>query len=40
MPRARLLIVPEAGHMVPLERPAVFNAALMEFLRDAALPPA
>jgi len=40
MPRARLLIVPEAGHMAPLEQPAVFNAALVEFLREAALPPA
>jgi len=32
--------VPEAGHMAPLEQPAVFNAALVEFLREAALPPA
>jgi pimeloyl-ACP methyl ester carboxylesterase len=33
MPCARLLIVPGAGHMTPLEQPAVFNAALLEFLR-------
>jgi len=26
--------------MVPLEQPGVFNAALVEFLREAALPPA
>jgi pimeloyl-ACP methyl ester carboxylesterase len=35
LPDARLLVVPEAGHMTPLERPAVFNAALLEFLRKA-----
>ena len=40
MPRARLLVVPEAGHMTPLEQPAVFNAAVLEFLREAGLPPA
>jgi pimeloyl-ACP methyl ester carboxylesterase len=34
IPRARLLIVPAAGHMVPLEQPAVFNAAVLEFLRE------
>ena len=33
MPCARLLIVPQAGHMTPLEAPAVFNAAVLEFLR-------
>jgi len=33
IPRAKLLIVPAAGHMVPLEQPAVFNAAVLEFLR-------
>lgn len=32
---ARLLVVPGAGHMAPLERPDVFNAALLEFLREA-----
>jgi len=37
MPRARLLIVPHAGHLVPLEAPAVFNAALLEFLREAGV---
>jgi len=34
IPRARLLIVPAAGHMVPLEQPAAFNAAVLEFLRE------
>jgi alpha-beta hydrolase superfamily lysophospholipase len=33
LPDARLLIVPRAGHMVPLEAPEVFNAAVVEFLR-------
>lgn len=32
---SRLLVVPGAGHMAPLERPDVFNAALLEFLREA-----
>lgn len=32
---SRLLVVPGAGHMAPLERPAVFNAAVLEFLREA-----
>lgn len=44
LPDARLLIVPHAGHLVPLEAPAVFNAAVVEFLhavvgRDAAAAP-
>jgi pimeloyl-ACP methyl ester carboxylesterase len=34
IPEARLLIVPHAGHMTPLETPAVFNAAVLEFLRE------
>ena len=38
IPAARLLIVPHAGHLVPLEAPEVFNAALLEFLRDVATP--
>lgn len=33
IPDARLLIVPRAGHMTPLESPGVFNAAVLEFLR-------
>ncbi len=33
MPCARLLVVPGAGHMTPLETPEVFNAAVLEFLR-------
>jgi 3-oxoadipate enol-lactonase len=37
MPAARLLVVPEAGHLVPLEAPQVFNAAVLEFLREAGV---
>jgi pimeloyl-ACP methyl ester carboxylesterase len=33
MPAARMLVVPRAGHMVPLESPEIFNAAVLEFLR-------
>lgn len=36
MPDARLLIVPRAGHMTPLEAPTVFNAAVVAFLKDRA----
>jgi len=32
LPRARLVIVPGAGHVVNLQAPAAFNAALLEFL--------
>jgi pimeloyl-ACP methyl ester carboxylesterase len=35
MPNARLLIVPAAGHLVPLEAPEIFNRALLEFLEEA-----
>jgi 3-oxoadipate enol-lactonase len=36
IPDARLLIVPHAGHMTPLEAADVFNAAVLAFLADAA----
>lgn len=32
IPGAQFAIVPEAGHMAPLENPAAFNAALEKFL--------
>lgn len=38
VPGARLVVVPGAGHMAPLEAPATVNAALAEFL--AGLGPA
>lgn len=34
LPDSKLLIVPAAGHMTPLEQPAVFNAAVLEFLQE------
>ena len=37
IPDARLLIVPGAGHMVPLEAPAVFNGAIERFLFEGAV---
>lgn len=41
-PRARVAVVPDAGHMLPLERPAELNRLLLDFLADpeaAAAPP-
>jgi pimeloyl-ACP methyl ester carboxylesterase len=35
IPSAKLLIVPAAGHLVPLEAPEVFNRAIVEFLAEA-----
>ena len=32
LPRGRLLVVPEAGHLVPLEAPEIFCEALLAFL--------
>jgi 3-oxoadipate enol-lactonase len=34
IPGARLVVIPEAGHLASLERPDVFNGALRDFLRD------
>ena len=33
LPDARLLVVPECGHVVEAERPSVFNPAMQQFLR-------
>lgn len=33
---AEFVVIPNAGHMSPLERPTVFNAALERFLREKA----
>jgi pimeloyl-ACP methyl ester carboxylesterase len=35
LPRGRLVMVPRAGHMVQFERPADFDAVLLEFLKEA-----
>ncbi len=34
LPRARLVVVPGAGHVVNLDRPEAFNAALFAFLAE------
>jgi pimeloyl-ACP methyl ester carboxylesterase len=36
IPGGRLVEIPAAGHLAPLEQPAAVNAALLEFL--AGLP--
>ena len=36
IPQARQAVVPGAGHMVPMEAPAEFNALVTEFLKDNA----
>jgi len=33
LPDARLLVVPGCGHVVPAERPSIFNPAVLQFLR-------
>lgn len=33
IPQARLLVIPGAGHLLPLEAPDAFHAALLDFLR-------
>ena len=39
-PRARLIshctveVVPDSGHMLPIEQPALFNSRLLAFLHD------
>jgi pimeloyl-ACP methyl ester carboxylesterase len=32
LPRATFSVIPEAGHLPPVEQPAAFNAAVLEFL--------
>jgi 3-oxoadipate enol-lactonase len=32
IPRAQLVVLPEAGHLAPLENPAASNAAMLKFL--------
>jgi pimeloyl-ACP methyl ester carboxylesterase len=35
LPRARLVLIPHAGHMLQFERPDVFNRAVLEFLTQS-----
>ncbi len=37
IPRSRLLMVPDAGHNLPIEMPALFTAAVLSFLAALAL---
>ncbi len=39
IPGCMLMVIPEAGHLVNLERSGTFNRALLEFLRDAVPSP-
>ena len=34
MPDARLIVIPQAGHMAPMENPAAVNEAILEFLSE------
>ena len=36
VPGARLVVVPDSRHMLPVERPAEFNRAALDFLRGLA----
>jgi pimeloyl-ACP methyl ester carboxylesterase len=38
LPRARLVVIEGAGHIVNLDRPEAFNAALLAFLAEEAFP--
>ena len=37
IPGARRVVVPNAGHAVNIDQPALFNAAIVEFLNDNGL---
>ena len=36
MPNAHLEVIPDAGHMAPLEQPELVNKAIRKFLRESA----
>jgi 3-oxoadipate enol-lactonase len=36
IPRAKLTVIPEAGHLLNLEQPHLFNAAIQKFIRNLA----
>jgi 3-oxoadipate enol-lactonase len=40
LPRARLVVVAGAGHVVNLQQPEAFNTALLGFLADDVFPEA
>ena len=35
LPNARKVVVPDAGHMLPMEQPAAFNRIVLEFLLES-----
>jgi pimeloyl-ACP methyl ester carboxylesterase len=35
LPNARKAIIPDAGHMLPMEQPAAFNRVVLKFLLDS-----
>ncbi len=37
IPNSKVVIVPEAGHSVQWEQPALFNDAVLDFIRTSAL---
>lgn len=38
IPHARFVVIPNAGHLAPLEQPAAVNAAIRKFMRDVERP--
>jgi pimeloyl-ACP methyl ester carboxylesterase len=36
MPNAKLKVIPEVGHCLPIEKPEEFNTEIMKFLVDSA----
>jgi 3-oxoadipate enol-lactonase len=36
LPNSEMVVIPEAGHLAPLENPAPSNAAILRFLRSLA----
>ena len=40
LPRAEKVVIPSAGHVVNIEEPAAFDAAMLAFLRQLAAGPA
>jgi 3-oxoadipate enol-lactonase len=34
IPKSRLEVIPDAGHVTPVEGPGVFNATVLDFLNN------
>jgi pimeloyl-ACP methyl ester carboxylesterase len=37
LPRARLLLIPDCGHVIPMEKPELFTHTLLAFLAGVDL---